>query len=199
MSLVWDKEYGVYRQKGVKCDLDEHKTYYDVTYRCSDCEFAFIVRSETKFTPDCPKCSKAPAVKGRSKTKGKEETLKVKTERAKDMVTSGKAPAMRTQSRQSKALDDTMNMVAQDYGLTDLRTNPQQGENLILPESIQKTRDAAEAANLVNTRMKEVGGEARIRNVLFNQMDSGAFRNEPNIANQVQSLGLKPPIKIIAQ
>lgn len=199
MSLVWDKQYGVYRQKGVKCDPDEHKTYYDVTYRCTDCEFAFIVRSETKFVPDCPKCAKIPSVKSSSKTKGKEETVAKKTSRSKEMILSGKAPLMKSSSAQNRALDRTLDMVAQDYGLTDLRTDAREGENLLMPESTQVTNAATEANNLIAHRMKEVGGEVRVRNALFNQMDNGVFRNEPNIANQIQGLGMKTPIKIIAQ
>ena len=199
MSLVWDKQYGVYRQKGVKCDPDEYKTYYDVTYRCTDCNFAFIIRSETRFTPDCPKCSKTPIVKNSSKTKGKEETVSKKAARSKEMIASGKAPRIKSSSAQNKALDRTLEMVAQDYGLTDLRTNAREGENLLMPESTQVTKAATEVNNLISHRMKEVGGEVRIRNALFNQMDSGGFRNEPNIANQIQGLGMKTPIKIIAQ
>lgn len=101
-------------------------TSYRITLRCTDCGHKW--RRQTQHVmaedPPCPACAKVPKNIGLD-------------------VAAGVAPAIGGNPA-VKAMDYTMETVAQDYGFTNLRTDAHEGESMVpkLPPAQQQMADA---------------------------------------------------------
>jgi hypothetical protein len=101
-------------------------TSYRVTLRCTDCghKFRRTVATIDADDPECPKCAKVQQSIGLD-------------------VAAGQAPAIGGNVT-VKAMDETLEMVAKDYGFTNLSTDAREGQTMApkLPPQQQAMADA---------------------------------------------------------
>lgn len=117
-------------------------TSYRVTLRCTDCAHKWkrTVSSPDEADPPCPCCAK------RTQNIGLD-------------VTAGRAPAVGG-SPAVRAMDFTMETVAQEYGFTDLRTDAREGETMT-PKLPPKQQAVADAMFNPALRQKSMGSAGR--------------------------------------
>jgi hypothetical protein len=117
-------------------------TSYRLTLRCTDCAHKWrrTVTDPDEADPPCPRCAKATRNIGLD-------------------VAAGKVPAIGG-NLAVKAMDFTLETVAQEYGMTDLRTDAREGETMTpkLPPPQQLMADAMFNPAL---RKKAMGGNGR--------------------------------------
>ncbi len=157
---------------------------FEVLLRCT-CghKYKRILKSLDQPDPPCPKCKKAAA-----------------PPRGIDL-TSGKAPAAVGMSVNVKAMDETANIVMQDYGMTDMRDNVREGETArpkLRPDMQKKVEGF-------------FGGGGKKRSSLppniqraIRSANSGALRPEnfsrtPNPIGAIHETRSRAPTRVIAQ
>jgi hypothetical protein len=117
-------------------------TSYRITLRCTECAHKWkrTVVDPNEPDPPCPACAK--------------QTQNIGLD-----VAAGKVPAIGG-NLSVKAMDDTLEMVAADYGFTDLRTDAREGETMTpkLPPAQQTIADSMFNPQL---RRKAMGGNGR--------------------------------------
>lgn len=180
-------------------------TYYESHYACGICSYKFSVISEEKPTgkgrcPGCPKCKEFSTPKGTSTTKGKLKTKKQLDEAGERMAKTGSMPAQVGKSRLYKAHDATMQMVMEDYGLTDINDKPYEGENCVpkLPPHLEKQVNEGFGASFGD--MPKLAGNidpAKISSVGMSQINSGKFRDQGDVVAMQQKYGAKPKYNFV--
>jgi hypothetical protein len=164
-------------------------TKYKVKIRCLQCDHVYVrtLKSLSQADPPCPKC----------KTAAKE---------APGIDFEGqRAPAIGG-SVISKAIDETAQIVMEDYGLTNLRDDVRVGETMApkLPPAQQAMAD-----NMFSKKrsggVPVLGGRGRpgINPSQLNAMGARALRGSyaagtPDVLGTLHEHKTKPPIKIIA-
>lgn len=115
---------------------------YRITLRCTDCAHRWrrTVTDPSEPDPPCPNCAKA------TKNIGLD-------------VTAGKAPSIGG-NISVKAMDATLDAVAEDYGFTDLRTDAREGETMTPKLPVQQQLMADSMFN-PQLRQKAMGGGRR--------------------------------------
>jgi hypothetical protein len=97
-----------------------------VTLRCIPCghKYTRVLPSEDAPDPPCPACDKREKVRGMD-------------------FSTGRAPAVVGMSTSVKAIDQTAEIVMQDHGMTDLKSNVREGETSAPPlaPQLQKMAD----------------------------------------------------------
>jgi hypothetical protein len=192
-----------YNIKGEEIDensvyFQEHGTYYEAHYCCSTCEYKFSVVSEQNpkgKCPSCPKCKENSAKKGQNKTSGRLKTKKQLEETSKDMIASKKVAYLGGKSAAHKAHDATMNMVMEDYGLTDINDRPQEGENCVpkLPHHLEQQVNNGFGAGF--GQIPKIAGNINpsvITSTGMGQINSGKFRDQGDIVADMQKHAPKP-------
>lgn len=176
----------------------EHGTYYEASYSCSTCSYKFSVISETKpkgRCPGCPKCKENAAAKGVNVTKGR---LKAQKNLAECPPT---VPNLGGRNAGYKAHDETMKMVMEDYGLTDINDKPYEGENCVpkLPAHLEKqVNDGFGASFGAAPKLTSNINPAQILSTGMKQINSGMFRDQVDVVAMQQKYGPKPKYNIIA-
>lgn len=117
-------------------------TSYRITLRCTDCAHKWkrTVTSPDDPDPPCPQCAKRTTNIGLD-------------------VSAGRVPAIGGNIA-VKAMDDTLEMVAADYGMTDLRTDAREGETMT-PKLPARQQAVADAMFNPQLRQKAMGGAGR--------------------------------------
>jgi hypothetical protein len=136
-------------------------TSYRITLRCTDCahQFKRTVTDLAEADPPCPKCGVAKQNIGLD-------------------VAAGRVPAVGG-NPSVKAMDFTMNSVAAEYGMTDLRTDAREGETMApkLPAQQQRMADAmfdpVARQKMLGTRRAKV----QLGNIAANAM-AGAYKQD---------------------
>ena len=132
-------------------------TAFRITLRCTDCgnKFRRTVESPDEPDPPCPKCAKVPQNIGLD-------------------VAAGVAPSIGGNPA-NKAMDFTMETVAQEYGFTDLSTDAREGETMTpkLPPAQQATADAMFNPSL---RQKSMGASANKLGSIAAEALAGGYR-----------------------
>jgi hypothetical protein len=117
-------------------------TSYRITLRCTDCAHKWkrTVTDPNEQDPPCPCCAKRTQNIGLDVSAGRVPSI-------------GGSPAV-------KAMDFTLETVAQEYGFTDLRTDAREGETMTpkLPPAQQQIADAMFNPSL---RKRSMGGMAQ--------------------------------------
>lgn len=181
----------------------EHGTYYEAQYACSICNYAFSVISETNpkgRCPGCPKCKENSTKKGQNKTLGRLKTEKQLQESHKDIVESGKFPGIGGKSQLYKAHDATMQMVMQDYGLTDINDKPYEGENCVpkLPAHLEKQVNEGFGASFGDVpKLSSNTSAAKISSIGMASINSGKFRDQGDVVAMQQKYVPKPKYNFI--
>lgn len=182
----------------------EHGTYYEAQYACSECKYKFSVVSEVNpkkaRCPECPQCAENSAAKGVSITKGRLKTKKQLAANSKDMITSRKAAYIGGKGKGHKAHDETMKMVMEDYGLTDINDRPHEGENCVpkLPHHLEKQVNAGFGANFgAAPKLTSNINASQITSVGMQQINSGKFRDQGDVVAMQQKFGPKPKYRFI--
>lgn len=182
----------------------EHSTYYEAHYSCSECKYKFSVISESNpkgaGCPGCPKCKEDSAAKSVSVTKGRMKTQKQMTENNTAMIVSGQGAYISGKSKAFKAHEATMEMVMQDYGLTDINDKPNEGENCVpkLPAHLEKqVNDGFGASFGEAPKLTSNINPAQISLAGMKQINSGMFRDQGDIVAMQQKFGPKPKFNII--
>lgn len=182
---------------------EEHGTYYEAQYACSTCSYVFSVVSEVKpkgRCPGCPKCKENAAAKGVNVTKGRLKTRKKLQENSEDMIASKKTASIGGKSRAYKAHDATMQMVMEDYGLTDINDRPYEGENCVpkLPPHLEKQVNDGFGASFGDTaKLTSNANAAKIASVGMASINSGKFRDQVDVVAMQQQYGPKPKFNFI--
>lgn len=116
---------------------------YRISLRCTDCAHKWkrTVTDPNEPDPPCPNCAKVTQNIGLD-------------------VAAGKAPSIGG-NMSVKAMDATLEAVAEDYGFTDLRTDARDGETMT-PKLPPKQQEAADAMFNPLLRQKSMGGGRRV-------------------------------------
>ena len=157
-------------------------------FRCSVCGCKFSKKRKTRAggTPKCPEksCPSHDAERTRPQFD----------------PTAGRAPGKIGGSNVVKAIDATAEMVMEDYGLTDLRTDVREGETMApkLPPRLQSMADGFFAGGRGGNGKKLPINTAKIAR----QVNSGSLRQErfgaPNAVGMMHERREKPPVRIVA-
>lgn len=181
----------------------EHGTYYEAHYACSECAYKFSIISETKpkgKCPGCPKCKENSAAKGTNVTKGRLKTQKKLQENSEDIITSKKVAYIGGKNSLYKAHEETMKMVMQDYGLTDINDKPYEGENCVpkLPAHLEKqVNDGFGASFGAAPKLTSNINPAKILSTGMDQINTGKFRDQGDVVAMQQKYGPKPKYNFI--
>jgi hypothetical protein len=144
-------------------------TVFQLSLKCQDCghKYRRIVPSEDAPDPPCPKCAVMP-----------------KAPIGLD-VTAGRAPAIGGNAT-VRAMDYTMEAVAQDYGFTDLKTDGRQGATMAppLPKEQQAAADAMFNPTLRQEQLAKANPvvAAKMRQIAATAMAGGYRQNNPRHA-----------------
>ena len=181
----------------------EHGTYYEAHYSCSTCAYEFSVVSEVKpkgRCPGCPKCKvNTSPPKSTAKHQGRLHTEQQRQENHEGIIKEG-FPAIGGKSSAHKAHDDTMQMVMQDYGLTDINDRPHEGENCVpkLPPHLERQVGSGFGGSFGD--VPKIAGNinpATISSVGMQQINSGKFRDQGDVVAMQQKFGPKPKYNFI--
>ncbi len=181
----------------------EHNTYFEAYYICSTCSYNFSIISTIKpkgECPSCPKCKDDPIVKGVNKTKGRVSTKKQLEDNNNDMLISGKTPYISGKNKLYKAHENTMKMVMEDYGFTDINDRPNEGENCVpkLPSHLEKKVNDGFGASFGS--IPDIGNNVRAANIAsvgMQSINSGKFRDQTDVVALQQKYGAKPKFNFI--
>jgi len=142
---------------------------FRISYRCDLCghEYKRTYKAIPKNDPPCP--SKACS------TKQEMESLKKQIENLTRMVAEGAAPAQTGKNVRVKAVDQTAQIVMEDYNMTDLKDNIRPGENVApkLPGVQQQMADNYFGGG----SMKAAGMSKKQTELLGRRAIAGAYRN----------------------
>ena len=140
-----------------------------VFFQCRKCghEFSRVYKATPVKDPKCPNRSCAEA--------SELAQAKREIENLRRMLAEGKPPAQIGKNVTVKAVDATAEIVMEDYGLTNLRDNVREGENMApkLPAPQQAAADSYFSPKKVG---KAIGLDARKTALLQNAAINGAFR-----------------------
>ncbi len=137
-------------------------TSYRITLRCTDCAHRWrrTVTDLDETDPPCPACAKRPVNIGLD-------------------VSEGRAPAVGG-NLAVKAMDETMEAVAADYHLTDLRTDAREGE-VMAPKLPPAQQAAADAMFDPSARRKVLGDRmSRKINMMTRTAFAGGYAQPPD-------------------
>lgn len=169
-------------------DNDEVK--YLSRYKCTTCKnefeqitIGFIPEKE----PPCPYCPKEK--KTRIKTKGcvTNKTHNVDKEKnVQEIIATRKAPATGP-SVKSQIFDNTMEMVMQDYGMTNIKDNAREGENSVTP---LESRLEKQVESVFSAKTPGIGdaAAAKMQSALMSRINQGAFRNYGDVVASQSSV-----------
>lgn len=177
--------------EGSSC-YQEHGTYYESHYSCSDCDYKFSIVTEEKpkgRCPGCPKCKIESAKKSVDVTRGKLKTQKQIDDNSKDMISSRKVAYIGGKSAAHKAHDATMKMVMEDYNLPDINDRPYEGENCVpkLPHHLEQQVSSAFGGNFGS--IPQLAGNispSALTSAGMSQINSGKFRDQGDIVATMQ-------------
>lgn len=152
---------------------------FRLTLRCRDCgnKWTRIVADVDQDDPPCPACKK------RLKTRGMD-------------YNSNRAPANVGNNVHINAIDHTAEIVMQDHGMTDLRTDVRQGETMS-PKLAPHMQKQADAFFQPARRNKLIPNAALMaRRAMAGSYSPGAIR-APDPVSVAQAPRAKMPIRII--
>lgn len=182
----------------------EHGTYYEAHYSCSECKYKFSVVSETNpksaKCPGCPKCKENSAMKSQTKVSGRLKTKEQERDNLQDQIDTRSVPNIGGMNKAYKAHEATMQMVMEDYGMTDINDKPHEGENCVskLPAHLEKqVNDGFGASFGAAPKLTSNINPAQISLAGMKQINSGAFRDQGDVVAMQQKYGSKPKFNII--
>lgn len=162
---------------------------FKITCRCNDCgnKFHHMAASPAVADPPCPKCNSTNELRGLD-------------------LTTGKAPSVGG-NLAVKAMDITADIVMQDHGLTDLKSDGRQGATMAPPirADLQQAADnmftgklgpGAGRHNPIAARMRQIGAMARQQGGLA---QLGAMRDPgvPDPISMVQATRTRPNVTLL--
>lgn len=158
------------------------KDWYRVKCRCLRCGHVYSrdYKHVPKVDPPCPKkaCKAAIAVEQKAK-----ETAHVEA-----MIETGQTPGHIGENVRVKAIDQTAEIVMQDYGMTDLKDNTRQGDNMVpalTPRQREMSKNFWGGSRMKDLRKNptyQLGIQAKNKAMIDNAM-AGKFI--PNVAASV--------------
>lgn len=185
---------------------------FETCYICDTCQppFSFYKITEEDprkvkcRAPACPQCKERRAqaktqmrVRGDVKSEARsEETREQNVQDWKD----GKAPQIMTPSNHNKAIDQTAEIVMQDYNMTDIKmdTSLRAGDNCVpkLSHELERKVDAVFDNKAKNNVMGMAGD--KLTSSLMNQINAGAFRSYGDpVARQQADPSLRPKTNVM--
>lgn len=178
--------------------MSEEKQKYRMTFGCLDCGHTFkkITTNRNLSDPKCPEC-KGKKKKNKQYRMGdgavSDADLEVRPDTGKRIFGIGG-------STHTKAIDTTAEIVMQDHGLTDLRTDMRAGESQVpkLPPALQAQVDGMFSAG---GNVSKSGKKSPFdRQKIISKINSGALlkRTGGDIAQQAVQNIAKPKVNIEA-
>ena len=174
---------------------------YRVNYRCRDCGHKWKSRwlkAVPYKDPPCPNPSCAEVRQLRQ--------TQIENQRLRAMLEEQRAPAQIGDKTIVKAVDQTAEMVMQDYGMTDLKDNIREGESMApkLPGPAQAAADnyfqaarPAKAVDFGTGRMRTI--QAKHLNMIGERAMKGAYRRQAVAPNSVipENVRNQPPLTLV--
>jgi predicted nucleic acid-binding Zn-ribbon protein len=181
---------------------------YRVKCRCLRCGHVYsrILKRLTDPDPACPKKACKEQIAAEQKAK---EARHVET-----MIKTGQTPGHIGENVHVKAIDQTAEIVMQDYGMTDLKDNTRQGDSMA-PALTPRQREMSKnfwGGSRVKDRKRDptyqIGVQAQKKNMIDTAMSGGFL---PNVAGsapkdsrtgdtmlrEIHGARYKPPVEII--
>lgn len=181
----------------------EYGTYYEAKYSCSTCSYVFSVVTQERPKgkgPSCPQCKEHSASKGTNRTKGRLKTQKETQKNVDDIISARQAPSIGGRNTLHKAHDDTMKLVMEDYGLTDINDRPYEGENCVpkLPSHLEEQVGSGFGSNIGNIpQLTSKVNPGVLTSTGMASINSGKFRDQGDVVAMQQKFGPKPKFNII--
>jgi hypothetical protein len=188
---------------------------YETTFICDTCQppyrFTKLTEDDPRKvklkTPACPQCRQRRAqAKMQTKIRGAVITNDAERDamyaaRTKDMdANPGCAPSIRTSSNHTKAIDQTAEIVMQDYQMTDIKmdTSLRAGDNCVpkLSPELERKVDSVFDSKAKNNVMGMAGDN--LTKGLLKQIDAGMFKSYGDpVARQQADPTLRPKYNIM--
>lgn len=191
--------------------------YRKTSYRCSDCKLSFekirkfpiskypegtLLPFPTK-DPECPQCKFNHRINFKSSVT--DDTHKhINPANVQSQIIGGTPDAPSKSfsmgaSNRSKAIDETAEIVMQDYGMTDINmgSNLRDGDNCVpklRPELEQKVDQVFKPQP---NKVMGMQGASQLNKALMNQINAGMYKNQGDVVRRNDESGVKIPTKIL--
>lgn len=179
---------------------------YEVKYCCDDCNHIFYKitdndprKGRSGRPPSCPECKKSKArEKSQIKVRGdvKPQTEAQKNLFVQDIIESKKFPTS-GKSDFTKAMDQTANIVMEDYKMTNLNDHLREGDNMVPKLRPDLEQKVGEGWN--KNQKNNVAGlaGANLNKALTASINSNRFAKQGDVVSQAMSVVQRPVTNII--
>jgi hypothetical protein len=184
---------------------------WSTRYLCDDCGQTFEKLTDKDprkvggRPPGCPYCKKHKSkTQFQNRVNGNMSAADVQAiQESKRPVVPG-APMLGS-SNFTKAMDETAKIVMEDYGLTNLRDNLREGDNMVMPLSGKDANGVAYEQRVdsvfkpQNNNVSGMGGN-RLNSAIMDSVQGGAFRGYGDVVKEAQnSTVMKPKFSFIGE
>lgn len=178
---------------------------FETKYACEKCDHTFYritdhdPRKKKGRPPACPECKKAkPVAKSHIKVRGdvKPQSQIQKDAAIQEIIDTKKFPSA-GKSAFTKAMDETANIVMEDYKMTNLNDRLREGDNMV--PKLRPDLEEKVGTGWNNNQKNNVAGlaGANLNRAITKAIDSNRFASQGDVVSKAMSVVERPHVNII--